>query len=110
DYRHAPKVIGVDVARYGDDRTVIVKRQGLASFAPIIMRGADAMAVASRVAALKAEWDADAVMVDGTGGYGAGVIDRLRQLGHHVLEVQFGGKPTDPRFANKRTEIFWLTK
>lgn len=109
-YRHAAKVLGVDVARYGDDRTVIFKRQGLAAFEPIVMKGADAMAVAARVAALNDEWGADGILVDGTGGYGAGVIDRLRQLGHTVLEVQFGGKATDPRFANKRTEIWWLLK
>lgn len=106
-YQHAPKIIGVDVARYGDDRTVILRRQGLASFAPIVMQGADSMAVASRVAAVMAEWSSDAVMVDGTGGYGAGVIDRLRQLGHGIMEVQFGGKPMDARFANKRAEMWW---
>jgi hypothetical protein len=47
------------------------------------------------------------VFIDGSGGYGAGVIDRLRQLGHVVTEVQFGGKPDDDRFANKRTEMWW---
>jgi hypothetical protein len=34
------------------------------------------------------------------------VIDRLRQLGHDVIEVNFGGKPDNPRFSNKRTEIW----
>ena len=109
-YQHAAKVLGVDVARYGDDRTVIFKRQGLVAFEPIILRGADSMAVAARVAGVMDEWDADGVLVDGSGGYGAGVIDRLRQLGRRVLEVQFGGKATDPRFVNKRTEMWWLVK
>lgn len=107
-YMYAPKILGVDVARQGDDRTAIFRRQGLASFSPIILKGADAMAVSGRVAGEIAEWDPDAVMVDGSGGYGAGVIDRLRQLGHTVCEIQFGGKPMDERFADKRSEIWFL--
>lgn len=109
-YSAAPVILGVDVARYGGDRTVIQRRQGLASFEPIVMQGADAMAVASRVAMEMLAHNADAVMIDGTGGYGAGVIDRLRQLGHNVIEVQFGGKPMDARFSNKRTEMWWGVK
>jgi hypothetical protein len=107
EYSFAPRVIGVDVARQGDDRTVIFRRQGLASWAPKVLRGADSMAVAAAVAAEISAWHPDAVFVDGSGGYGAGVIDRLRQLRHVPIEVQFGGRPIDPRFNNKRTEMYW---
>lgn len=110
EYTFAAKVIGVDVARQGDDRTVIQMRQGLATFKPITMEKADAMVVAARVATEIQRHNPDAVLVDGTGGYGAGVIDRLRQMGHDVMEVQFGGKPDDPRFKNKRVEMFWRLK
>ena len=109
-YAHAPKVLGVDVARQGKDRTVIQPRQGLLALKPTIMQGADAMTVAERVATLWTEWNADACMVDGTGGYGAGVIDRLRQMRYRPLEVQFGGKPRDERFLNKRAEMWWSVK
>lgn len=109
-YGHAPKILGVDVARQGGDRSVIIRRQGLASWTPITMQGLDAMAVASRVAAEIQAWNPDAVMVDGTGGYGAGVIDRLRQLGYSIIEVQFGAKANDPRFQNKRAEMYWGVK
>lgn len=107
DFQHAAKVIGVDVARQGDDATVIIRRQGLMSWAPHEMRGADAMTVADRVAYEINEWSPDAVMIDGTGGYGAGVIDRLRQLGHRIIEVQFAGKPNSEKFLNKRAEIWF---
>lgn len=103
----AAKVIGVDVARQGNDRSVILRRQGIQAFTPKIMAGADSMQVASVVAQEIHDWQPDAVFIDGSGGYGAGVIDRLRQLGHDVQEVQFGGKPGDPRFNNKRTEMWW---
>ena len=36
------------------------------------------------------------------------MIDRLRQLNYSVIEVNFGGKANDPRFVNKRTEMWWL--
>lgn len=109
-YDFAARVIGVDVARYGDDRTVIVRRQGLVAFPPMTMKGADSMTVAARVAQEIQQWQPDAVFVDGTGGYGAGVIDRLRMIGFDPIEVQFGGKAGDPRFDNKRAEMWWGVK
>lgn len=109
-YSHAPKILGVDVARQGGDSSVILRRQGMASFKPIKLDQLDSMAVASRVAQEWQLWKPDAVFVDGTGGYGAGVIDRLRQLGYTPIEVQFGGKANDPRFLNKRAEMWWGVK
>ena len=54
------KRIGVDVARFGDDRTVLFPRQGIAAFNPIVLRHARDSAVsvniASRVMAKKMEW------------------------------------------------------
>jgi hypothetical protein len=105
-YTFAPKVIGVDVARQGADRSVIQGRQGLAAFQPIVMKIPDSQEVADRVAQYAAQFGPDAIFVDGTGGYGAGVIDRLRRLGFSVIEVQFGGESTDPRYFNKRTEMW----
>jgi phage terminase large subunit len=70
------------------------------------MRGSDTMQVAGRLAIAVERWGPDAVFVD-QGGIGAGVIDRMRQLGHAVIGVDFGGKPTDPRFENKRAEMYW---
>lgn len=107
DFQHGAKVIGVDVARQGDDATVIIRRQGMMVYAPKEYRIPDAMLVADKVAFEINEWKPDAVFVDGTGGYGAGVIDRLRQLGHRVIEVQFSASPGDSRFLNKRAEMWW---
>ena len=107
DIEGMPRVMGVDPARFGDDRSVIVSRQGRKVFTPQVYRGIDNMDLAARVAARMQEWKPDAVFIDS--GAGAGVIDRLRQLGHDVVEVNFGGKPvTDARFANRRAEM-WMT-
>ncbi len=103
--RGAPVVLGVDPARFGDDRTAIVRRQGVVCFEPVIMRDADNMRVADMVVQLKQRYDADAIFVDI--GNGAGVVDRLRQLGHDVVEVPFGGKATrDDLYFNKRAEMW----
>lgn len=103
---YAPRILGVDPARFGDDRSVIFPRQGLQAFDPEVYKGIDNMELASRVADYIQRWQADAVFIDA--GAGAGVIDRLRQLGFEVIEVNFGGKPIDTRYNNKRTEM-WHT-
>ena len=104
EYQYAPRILGVDPARFGDDRSVIFSRQGLVALPPIVLRGVDNMDLASRVAARIAEWRPDAVFIDA--GNGSGVIDRLRQLRHEVVEVHFGGKPIDDQYVNKRTEMW----
>lgn len=101
-----PVVLGVDPARFGDDRTVIVRRCGLAAFPPVVLRGLGNMEVASIVAGHIVEHRPDAVFIDS--GAGAGVIDRLRQLGHDVIEVPFGGTALKANlFANRRCEMWW---
>jgi hypothetical protein len=113
-HRFEPLVVGVDVARFGDDETVICVRKGrdARSFPAIRLRGADTMQVAGKVVEVVAQYRADAVFVDG-GGVGGGVVDRLRQLRANVIEVQFGAKADnlnadEPNvaYANKRAEIW----
>lgn len=105
DYESAPRVIGVDVARFGSDACVIFKRQGLVAFEPTIIRGIDNMDFADRVAVQISEWHPDAVFIDQ--GNGTGVIDRLRHLGFRVTEVPFGSSAIDKEhFANRRAEMW----
>ncbi len=108
DINHAPRILGVDPARFGDDRSVIVPRQGLQTFEPLVFRGLDNMQLASRVAAKIDAWQPDAVFIDA--GNGSGVIDRLRQLGYDVVEVNFGAKADDAHYANKRAEIWFAIR
>jgi hypothetical protein len=103
---YAPRILGIDPARFGDDRSVIFPRQGLVALQPLVFRGIDNMTLAGHVAVKIEQWQPDAVFIDS--GAGAGVIDRLRQLGHDVIEVNFGGKANDPRYVNKRAEMWFL--
>ena len=104
---NAPKVIGVDPARFGDDRSVIVRRQGLLMLKPLIFRDIDNMQLAARVAQEIETWRPDATFIDSGGG--AGVIDRLRQLHYPAVEVAFGGKATKPLDYKDRRSEMWFT-
>jgi hypothetical protein len=105
-YENLPKIIAVDVARFGDDQTVIGVRQGRKIWPLEKYRGLDTMETASKVAEKIAKINPDAVFVDG-GGVGGGVIDRLKQLGHNIIEVNFGSSPKDKKqYANKRAEMY----
>ncbi len=108
-YINSAKIIGVDVAREGDDKTVIFPRQGIASFKPIVLRNAKSHHIAGVTAKKEDEWGADGVIVDGTGGWGSGVIDALEQSRRHPFDCQFAGEANDStKFFNKRAEIWWL--
>ena len=82
---HYHPVWGVDIARFGDDRTALAKRQKNKLLEPVkSWNSTDLMATAGKI---KAEYDAtpyDArpseILVDII-GLGAGVYDRCRELG-----------------------------
>ncbi|MDL2315701.1 terminase [Desulfovibrio sp. OttesenSCG-928-A18] len=108
-YQHAPKILGVDVARFGDDQSTFIRRQGLQAFGLRKFRGLDLMTYAGIVAQEIQEFGPDAVFVDQT-GLGAGVVDRLRQL-HcgNIIGVDFGSAAISPQlYANKRAEMWSL--
>lgn len=106
-YSHAPRLLGVDVGRFGDDPSVIFPRQGLASFTPIVLRNVDSLQGAGSVVRKWTDWSADACFVDGTGGFGAGWIDAMSGLGYSAFDVQFASKPYNPKYFNKRAEIWF---
>jgi hypothetical protein len=106
-YIHQAKVLGVDCARFGDDRTVLFRRQGLASFPPQILRGARSEQIAGCIATIVRDWQPDAIFIDGSGGYGAGTVDALRLAHITAQEVHGSGQPIDQRNYNKRAECWW---
>lgn len=113
-YNWAQTRLGVDVARYGDDRTVIFPRQGKRAFLPKIMRHIRDSAVSTDIAtAVLAEREryggrAPAVM-DATGGWAAGASDVLRASDHsnQPINVQFHAAGLDQRYKNRRAEMWF---
>jgi len=108
DISGAARVLGIDVALYGDDACVMWPRQGLVAMAPTSWRNIDGVQGAGAVSRRWDDWRADACFIDNTGGYGAAWISHLQQLGKAPMGVGFATSATDTRYANKRAEIYFL--
>src|SRR5688572_23475130 len=104
-YEHAQKRIGVDVARFGDDRTVIFPRQGLVAFKPDVLRVQRTTAIAARVARAHTLWEPEIIFVDDTGHWGHGVIDNLIVANIPVIPVMYHERSTDKRYGTVRDQI-----
>lgn len=113
-----PVVWGLDVARYGDDRSVLVKRQGRKVLPGIkVWRKLDLMQLAAKVVeefkAERHDMRPAEVLVDVI-GLGAGVVDRLRQLHSEGMfpplvrgiNVSEASSMSD-RFLRLRDELWW---
>lgn len=110
-------VLGVDVARFGSNESVIQPRKGRdgRTFSTLRRTGLSTIDLASLVISTTEELHADGVMVD-EGGVGGGVVDYIRHMRYHCFGVQFGGKPDNAmpsvlgiqgeRYANKRAEMY----
>lgn len=104
--KHGPKLIGVDIARFGDDRTVIITRNGDVIDEVISYRNRDLMQSVGHVIEAIEAYRPDAVFIDGV-GIGAGVVDRLNQLRYRVIDVQSGRKAmNDAKYVNLRAEMW----
>lgn len=103
-------ILGVDVARFGSDRTVFGLRRG-----PVFRVVGDFSKLATtettgRVVDAKREHRVDEIRVDGV-GVGGGVVDQLVEQGHDVLDMQSGAGAQDPEhFLNARAEWYWAVR
>lgn len=106
--RGQPRLMGVDVAREGDDECVIILRQGRKMMKEIWRANErDSMKFAGYIAEKINDWSPDTVFIDGV-GLGGPVFDRLVQLGFdNVVEVHSGDKPLDEKlYFNLRGEMW----
>ncbi|MDD6087767.1 MAG: terminase family protein [Desulfovibrionaceae bacterium] len=102
----SPLVLGVDVARFGDDASVIFPRRGKLAMMPTVLHKVDNMTLADAVGEKMARLLPQGVYIDNGGG--GGVIDRLTSLGLAVSGVHFGGRALDSeRFHNRRAEMWF---
>lgn len=105
-YGFAPIVIGVDVAMFGGDRSVIMLRQGLYSNILYQSRGNTPETLAAHAARLYDEHKADALIVDAT-GVGEAVMSSLRLMNRTPIAFYAGEKSLLPNCANRRTEVWY---
>lgn len=105
---NAPLVLGIDVARFGDDQSVIFPRRGIQAFAPKKLRNIDSTQGAGTVSRMWDDLRADAAFIDNTGGFGSGWIDQLRLLHRSPIGVGFAEKAQNSsRYVNKRAEMYF---
>ena len=113
---NVPKILGVDVARFGDDSSSICLRQGIQMFPFRTYRNLNSVQGASIVTRAWDEFGADGVFLDATGGFGSGWEDQLRLLGRAPIGVQFAGAAHNKmKYYNKRAEmafdfVDWIKK
>ncbi len=111
---HMP-IWGLDVARFGNCRTALAKRQGNRLMAPIqSWSHRDTMQVAGLVMHEYENTPSNElpseILVDSV-GLGAGVVDRLRELGVPVRGINVGETPSGKdRFTNLKAELWWKTR
>jgi hypothetical protein len=111
-YDALPKMLSVDVARFGDDQSVIGCRQGRMFRVLAKFRGLDTVQLAERVIDFIGTERPDGVVVDGD-GIGAGVVDQLNHRGFRdkVFEFHGGSEPNDPAmYFNRRAEVWGLMR
>lgn len=103
--------LAVDVARFGDDRSVVGGFCGRQGLPPRVSRKRDLMELVALVGVDVEELAPRQVLVDGV-GLGAGVVDRGRELGWRgVRDVNAGAPATDPeRFYNLKSEMAWALR
>lgn len=105
---YGPLVVGCDPARFGDDRTSIIYRRGRVAYNLKSYLKKDTMEVAGILHKLIKDDNPEKVFID-VGGLGAGVVDRLNELGHEdiIVPVNAGSSPLNQdAYSNKRAEMW----
>jgi hypothetical protein len=109
-FTFAPKILTCDPAWEGDDELVIGMRQGLKyDILRVIPKNDNDMAIASLLADLEDQEEADAVFIDA--GYGTGILSAGKVMKrNHWRLVWFAEKSSDKGCLNKRAEMWKLMR
>ncbi len=105
-----PVILGCDVARYGQDKTVVMRRQGPVARIVWRTRGRDTTQISAVLQAYCRDHHVDTLVVGDT-GVGGGVVDQLKhgKLGSTRLEAFVAGAAANNKdyFFNRTAEIWW---
>ena len=102
--------IGVDVARYGSDRTEMVKRKGLKEIGRKTFTKLSTTEVTAQVEAFADSNKSVLIKVDDS-GLGGGVTDQLQADGYNIMPINFGAKANDPdKYPNLISEAWWYLR
>ncbi len=114
-----PIILAVDVARGGEDKTVIARRRGKLIKLIWKYHGSDTMKIVGWLGEYVRNHTVDVLTIDAV-GVGGPVYDRLREVmsqepfvGKHIKLVEFqgGNRPHDTdRFINRNAEAWWTMR
>jgi len=110
--RQGPLCMGVDIARFGSDRTTLYWRDDVAVRGSEIKEKQDTMQTAGLVKKRATDLGIrpEDIYIDDS-GLGGGVTDRLHEQDFSVIPVNFGERASDPsRFANIKAELHWIVR
>lgn len=103
-------ILGVDVARFGSDRSVFCLRRGPVARVVGDYSKQSTTETTGKVVSVVREHRVDEIRVDGV-GVGGGVVDQLVEQGHDVLDMQSGATAVDSEhFVNARSEWWWALR
>ncbi len=98
-------VMGIDMARYGNDSTVIIVRNSYNIVENVPLYHADTNKIAAEAERLIQKYKIETIFLDATGGWGSGVEDYLK-LSYHVVGINFGGKSNNEYNLNARADLY----
>lgn len=105
--RAGDRVLGIDMARYGDDSNTCWYREGSYLERLYKLHKVDTYALFNAIYERYKPCDLDVINIDGTGGFAAGLVDMLRHAGYHnVREVNFSAASPDPKYKNIRAFMY----
>ena len=106
-------IVACDVAHKGHDHTVMMRRHGAVARMVRRVRGYDTMEVSGILKSYCDEHKVDVLVIDKV-GVGAGVVDRLREVGLATARIEAfnGGEKAkrEDRFANRNAEVWWAMR
>jgi hypothetical protein len=106
-----PLFLGVDVARYGDDKSIILPRKGFKIMPWETFQGLNTISLGGFVNTTYVEQEAEGLAIDEI-GVGAGITDWLQKHGHvKTFGVNVSAQSTDPmKYHRLRDELWWRVR
>jgi hypothetical protein len=109
-FQAMPVILGVDVARFGDDRSIICRRQGRKADFIGKFYGIDTQVLGGKVQEAIDEEKPDAVVIDGD-GIGGAIVDFLKARGYDrktaLVEFHGGYTAREPhKYLNMRAQVW----
>lgn len=97
---------GIDFARYGNDETVMLVRNGYSIAEIVRLKDADTEELVNRYLNLYSKYKPISTALDATGGWSIGFFDRLKNTHPELIEVNFQGSSPDNICLNNRSFIY----